>query len=178
MLKKHAQSDWHIVAVKKKALSLSVSEHGTVMEQIANASEEQRKLNRDLLKKHIRSLYFLVKHHIPHTTKFEPLISLQIENGDTRLQVHRDTCPRNATYESYTTVVELLASISEVLKKNILSSLHTSEYYSLMADESRTLHQKKSYQSVLDGFMTVRLWNTYLESFMLKKLQQNPFLII
>ncbi len=77
-----------------------------------------------------------MKHHIPHTTTFEPLISLQIENGDTRLQVHRDTCTRNATYESYTTVVELLASISEVLKKNILSCLHTSEYYSLIADES------------------------------------------
>ncbi len=54
LLKKHAQSDWHIVAVEKKALSLSVSEHGTVMEQIANASEEQKKLNRDLLKKHFK----------------------------------------------------------------------------------------------------------------------------
>ena len=40
------------------------------------------------------------------------------------------------TYESYTTVVELLASISEILKENILSSFQATKYYSIMADES------------------------------------------
>ncbi len=75
-----------------------ISERGNVVEQIVAASEEQRRQNRDLLKKLIRSLFFLVKHHIPHTTTFEALISLQIENGDVKLQMHRDTCPRNASY--------------------------------------------------------------------------------
>ena len=128
--------DWRIAAMERKVLSLSISEHGNVVEQIVAASEEQRKQNRDLLKKYVRSLYFLVMYHIPHTTTFEPLISLQIENGDVRLQAHRNTCPRNATYQSYTTVVELLSSISEILKENILSSFQASKYYSIMADES------------------------------------------
>lgn len=81
-------------------------------------------------------MYFLVKHHIPHTTTFESLITLQIENGDVILKSHREKCPHNATYESYTTMVELLSSINNVLEKGIISSLSASPYYSLMADES------------------------------------------
>ena len=128
--------------MERKVLSLSISEQGNVVEQIVAASEEQRKQNRDLLKKYVRSLCFLVKYHIPHTTTFEPLISLQIENGDIRLPAHCNTCPRNATYESYTTVVELLASISEILKENILSSFKASKYYSIMADERDSASQE------------------------------------
>ena len=111
LLKNHAKIRLAHCSNGRKVLSLSISEHGNVVEQIVAASEEQRKQNRDILKKYVRSLYFLVKYHIPHTTTFEPLISLHIENGDVRLQAHRNTCPRNATYESYATVVELLASI-------------------------------------------------------------------
>ena len=81
-------------------------------------------------------MYFLVKHHIPHTTTFESLLTLQIENGDIKLKSHRDTCPGNATYESYNTIVELLTSISKTLESNLLSSLIASLYYSLMVDES------------------------------------------
>ena len=46
---------------------------------------------------------------------FEGLITLQIENGDIKLKNHRENCPRNATYESYATVVDLLASISKII---------------------------------------------------------------
>ena len=81
-------------------------------------------------------MYFLVKNHVPHTTTFESLITLLIENGDIQLNRHCNICPQNATYESYTTIVELLASISKTLKQKFLTSLQASQYYSLMADES------------------------------------------
>ena len=112
---------------------------------ILSVSEEERRQNRELIKKHIRSLYFLVKHHIPHTTTFEGLITLQIENnGDIKLKNHREKCPRNATYESYATVVDLLASISsKVLESNLLSSFEASMYFSLMADESIDISSKE-----------------------------------
>ena len=74
-----------------------------------------------------------MKHHIPHTTTFEALIALQIENGDIKLQAHCERRPRNA---SYATIVELFASISKTLESNLLSSFKASPYYSLMADES------------------------------------------
>ena len=121
--------------MERRALSLSAQEHGDVVDVMVSASEEERKHNREVMKKLIRSLYFLVKHHIPHTTTFENLLTLQIENGDVKLKSHRDTCPVNATYESYSTIVELLTNISKTLQLNLLCSLKASPYYSLMADE-------------------------------------------
>ena len=75
-------------------MSQSTEEHGNVMEQLEAATAEEKKQNRDIMKKLIRSLYFLVKHHIPHTTTFESLITLQIENGDIILKSHREKCPQ------------------------------------------------------------------------------------
>ena len=77
-----------VAVMEKRALSLSTSEHGSVVEQIVTASEEERKQNRELMKKLIRSLYFLVKNHVPHTTTFESLITLLIENADIQLNRH------------------------------------------------------------------------------------------
>ena len=84
-------------------MSQSTEEHGNIMEELEAATAEEKKQNRDIMKKLIQSLYFLVKHYIPHTTTFESLITLQIENGDIILKSHREKCPHNATYESYTT---------------------------------------------------------------------------
>ena len=135
LLNNHEKSEWHLAAVEKGALNQSVQEHGDVVDIIVTASEEEKKQNRELMKKLIQSQYFLVKHYIPHTTTFESFITLQIENGDIKLKSHRETCPGDATYESYATVVELLTSISKTLETTLLGSLKASTYYSLMADE-------------------------------------------
>ena len=79
LLTKHEKSDWHLAVVEKRVMSQSTKEHGDVVELIVAASEEEKKDNRELIKKLIRSLYFLVKHHIPHTTTFEGLITLLLE---------------------------------------------------------------------------------------------------
>ena len=55
---------------------------------------KRKKANCELMKKLIQSLYFLVNHHIPHTTTFEDLVTLQIENEDVKLQFHRKNCPK------------------------------------------------------------------------------------
>ena len=143
LLANHEKSEWHLAAIEKRALSQSAEKHGDVIELIVSASEEEKKENREMMKKLIRSLYFLVKHHIPHTTTFEGLITLQIENGDIKLKGHRETCPRNATYESYSTIVELLASISKTLENSLLDSFKGSVYYSIMADESTDVASKE-----------------------------------
>ena len=69
-------------------LSLLTGKHGGVVEQIISTIEEDKQHNWDFIKKLIRSLYVLVKQHIPHTTTFEGLITLQIENGDIKLGNH------------------------------------------------------------------------------------------
>ena len=72
--------------MEKQALSLAVMDHGTVLlEHLVAASEEEKRQNRDLMKKLIRSLYFLVKHHIPYSTTFVSVITFQIGNGDVKL---------------------------------------------------------------------------------------------
>ena len=91
----------------------------------------------------MRSLYFLVKNHTPHTTTFHGLVTLKVENGDIKLKTHRDQCPGNAAYESYATVSELLASISNILENSLLSSLKASRYFSLMADEGTDVASKE-----------------------------------
>ena len=95
------------------------------------------------MKKLVRSLYFLVKHHVPHTTMFEGVITLQIETSDIKLKYHRENCPRNATYESYATVVDLVESIGKILESNLMSSFKASPYFSLMADESTDISSKE-----------------------------------
>ena len=139
LLANHEKSEWHLSAVERRAFSQSAEKRSDVIELIVTASEEEKKENRKMMKKLIRSLYFLVKHHIPHTTTFEGLVTLQNENGDITLKAHTETCPRNATYESYSTMVELLTSISKTLENSFLESLKGSVYYSIMADESTVI---------------------------------------
>ena len=50
------------------------------------ATEAEQRKNGKLIKKLTKSLYFLVKHHMPHTTTFEDLIMLQIDNGSEQLE--------------------------------------------------------------------------------------------
>ena len=50
-------------------MSQSTEDHGNVMEQLETATAEEKKQNRDIMKKLIQSLYFLDKHHIPNTTR-------------------------------------------------------------------------------------------------------------
>ena len=116
---------------------------GDVMDMLVAASEEKKRRNRELLKALIRSVYFLVKHHIPHTTNFEDLIELQVDNGNQLFKMHLDTCPSNATYLSKASTVELLSSISHQLENDILARLKASPYYSIMADESTDTSSKE-----------------------------------
>jgi hypothetical protein len=69
----HLKSYWHLAATEAKVLSQSMEEHGNVTKQIVAASEEERRQNRELLMKLIRSLYYLVKHYIPHTLSIKTI---------------------------------------------------------------------------------------------------------
>jgi len=102
-LKKHEQSDWHLASVEAIALAEAARRKGDVVERMLAASEAERRRNWELIKQLTRSLYFLVKHRMPHTTTFEDLIELQIDNGNEQLEKHKRTCPSNATYVSKAT---------------------------------------------------------------------------
>lgn len=67
LLANHEKSEWHLAAVERGAFSQSAEKHGDVIELIVTASEKE---NRKMMMKLIQSLYFVVKHHIPHTTHY------------------------------------------------------------------------------------------------------------
>ena len=73
-------------------------------------------------------MYFLVKHHIPHTTNFTDLIKLQVENGDGLLKKHEDDCSGNATYLLKTSIAQFIECISYYIEERVLSSLKASPF--------------------------------------------------
>ena len=95
------------------------------------------------MKKLVRSLYFLVKHRMPHTTTFTDLITLQIDNGDEHLRVHKNECAGNASYMSKLSTAEFLNSISHFIDQSVLSRMKKSQFYSIMADESADVSSKE-----------------------------------
>ena len=132
----HERSEWHRASVEAQVLSETAEKHGDVMDKLLAASEIERQQNRELVKKLIRSLYFLVTNRIPHMTTFGGLIQLQIDNGNEQLKQHKLECPSNATYLSKLSIAELLKSISHVIEQGLLARLQASPYFSVMADES------------------------------------------
>ena len=143
LLKKHEQSDWHLASVEAQALAESAKRKGDIVERMLAATEAERRKNRELIKMLTRSLYFLVKHRMPHTTTFEDLIMLQIDNGSEQLETHKRTCPSNATYVSKATTTELLSSISHCIEEGLLTHLKSSQFISIMADESTDISSKE-----------------------------------
>ena len=126
LLAKHEKGKWYLASVEAQAWSGLAEKHGDVMGQMLAASELERQQNRELIKELIRSLYFLVRHRIPHTTTFE---DLQIENGNDHLKTHKEKAPSNATYLSKVTIVDLLKSISHALENELLLQMKASPFF-------------------------------------------------
>ena len=117
--------------------------HGDIIEGMEKVSEEEKRRNLELIKKLVRSLYFLVKHRIPHTTTFTDLITLQVDNGDKQLQQHKDAGARNASYMSSLSIGEFLNSISHHLEQGLLFRLRKIPFLSILADESTDVASKE-----------------------------------
>ena len=76
-----------------------------------NVIEEQKKKNCEIILKLKRSIYFLAKNHISHSTTFKDLIELQVLNGDELLEKHLSEGPSNAQYTSRVSARVLIEAI-------------------------------------------------------------------
>ena len=157
LLDKHQKSEWHKASVEAQALADSARIHGSVVEQMVIASNEEKRKNHEVMKQLIRSVYFLVRNRIPHTTTFQDLVTLQIDNGNQQLRVHQNTSPANATYLSTATTSELLNSISYCIENQLLDRLNSSQYFFLMGDEVLTWLRRRSCQYVRGGWRKAKL---------------------
>lgn len=57
---------------------------------------KRKKKKRDTFLKLLRSTYFLVKNCIPHSTKYNEFVQLQVKNGDKLLEQNIVEGPLNA----------------------------------------------------------------------------------
>ncbi len=91
-LKLHAESQYHRNAAVTASIAQQAESGGSVLETHCSAAarqlEERKQRNREIVQKLMRSVYFMVKNRIPHTTVYSNLIELQYENGDKILQQH------------------------------------------------------------------------------------------
>ena len=73
--------------------------------------------NRSILLKLMRSIYFLAKNRIPHTTEYPHLVALQVANGDELLEEHIKKDSSKAQYTSKFSSTMLLESLDTWLDR-------------------------------------------------------------
>ena len=84
LLTHHSGSKWHQDSSITARMAEHVEEQNVIEVQCVGAakqSEEQKKKNREIIFKLMRSIYFLAKNHIPHSTTYKE-IEPQVLNGD------------------------------------------------------------------------------------------------
>ena len=116
--------------------------------QLRSFANEKSISDKDVMVKLFDAAYFLFRNEIAHTTNWEPLIKLLGRmDFSGRIQKFVDNRPRNATYQSTTSVTQILESISFALDEQIVSdlkiSLHKFNFFSIMADEETNVQTKQ-----------------------------------
>jgi len=139
LLKQHAESQWHRNAAVTAGMAQQVESSKSVLELQCSAAAkealEKRQRNRDILLKLMRSVYFLAKNRIPHTTVYSHLIDLLVANGDKLLEQHMTMQAANARYTSTFSATMIIEAIDLWLDRKLTRSLQSSPYFSILADE-------------------------------------------
>ena len=92
LFKSHAWSKCHKDAAVTTDMAQQAERGDTIPELHCSAAVRElageKKQNYEILLKLLRSVYFLVKNRIPHSTMYSNVIELQIANGDILLEQH------------------------------------------------------------------------------------------
>ncbi|CAF3849716.1 unnamed protein product [Rotaria sp. Silwood1] len=142
-LQKHQESTYHKTAVQN--LSFRQTE-GSVVQQLFNVSELERKENCQRFGDLLDGVYFLFKHELPHTTLYAPLLELLSKIDRSKIiSTFFDKYRQDATYDSTTTVKKLLQSTSEVIDKQVLTKICESRIISIMANEGTNINHHQNF---------------------------------
>ncbi|KAK4879168.1 hypothetical protein RN001_007314 [Aquatica leii] len=68
--------------------------------------------------------------------KFRALLHFRMDAGDSNLQKHLETAPKNATYLSKTTQKQLIECCHTLIMKNVIKKVKEAKYYAVLADET------------------------------------------
>lgn len=130
-IQRHAKSHQHATSIAKEHALLQSGDIGCIL---SSETRTQISKNREAVIGALRSLYFLVKHSLPHTTLFSPFLDFCILQGCGYLSnLH---LAGNAHYRSDRVVQEFLEELGSEVFTTLLSKLQESPYIALMADET------------------------------------------
>ena len=132
-VQRHAKSYQHAWSVAKEH-ALLASGDSDIGSNLTSAARKQFSSNRQAVVGAMRSLYFLLKPSLPHTTVFGPFLDFCILQGCEYLSnLH---LAGNAHYQSERIIHEFLAEFGTQVFRGLLSQLNDSLYIALMADET------------------------------------------
>lgn len=144
---------WHQTSSGMSVLELQCS-------SVAWELAEKKERNRSVLQQLLISVYFLIKHRIPHTTVYPCLIELLVANGDKILEQHLNQCPRNVQTPPNLLSISRLKPLTHGLRNSCSKAwnpVHISQFCPMNA---KTFLHRKSYQSVVGGLFMVAQRNT------------------
>lgn len=80
-MKAHEKSNTHSQAKVAALAAAETLREGSIIQQLQKVDKQERKKNKEAVKCLLRCTHFLVRNHIPHTTKFEKLVDLVVACG-------------------------------------------------------------------------------------------------
>lgn len=137
VIDRHNQSNMHKEVLDREATQLSVERHGGIQQ----AFQRQVSVQRKALIGALKIVDCLSKEEIPLTTKYEPILELAMSLGCDYLQELE--VGANARYRSHASIGEFLKVLATVVEEEQFSALRSSNFFSLLTDESSDISVKK-----------------------------------
>ena len=159
LIKQHESSRWHKDSVFTARMAQQCEQQSVAEIYTSAATQEaakRKEKNRDILLKLLRSIYFLVKNRIPHSTTFSELVQLQVMNDDKPLEQHITEGPLNARYTSRFSATVLISSIDTWLERKLVQSIQSCPFFTILADECQDI----SSHEVIYLWQIVGEWNS------------------
>ena len=154
--REHESSDKHKKAISnRREIKLMLSK-GNVVRQInkgmENKTAKDRKRNRNLIKKFLKTIYFLARKKWAVKNNFEDILKFIADIGDEDIYHHLKNAPGNMTYTSTTSVEQFLKVIGDYLEEKLITDLLAAGDFTVLADES-TDEGDRSQMSVFVRFV-------------------------
>ena len=137
VLMRHEASMMHKEALEQERACQLVKARGGIRESV----DHQVLLQRNAVEAAFKCFYWLCKQEIPHTTNYQPLLSLAKNVGCSYLSAFN--VAKNAHYTSERIMQEILETLGHQIEKRQVAALLNSRVYALMIDESTDISVTK-----------------------------------
>lgn len=153
--KRHSEAEYHkdCVAVAENFVSVMTNRCPNITLQLDNALKKQTESNRRRLVPLIETIIFCGRQEIAlrgtddagplglteperNDGNYRALLRMRMRCGDTNLQAHVETAPRNALYTSPTVQNEIIAICGALIQQTIGQKVNASQCFSVLADET------------------------------------------